>query len=379
MFVDSVKVYVNAGNGGRGAVAFLREAFRPKGGPCGGNGGKGGNVIIEADVNMNNLVNQHYQQHLRAGNGIPGGGKGKDGKNAEDLLLKVPCGTLIWRLPQPESAVVQPILDDNGEIDPTKATPQTVDIHKEIESESVKDLKHHYDTELRDAILVGDLMTDGEQYLLGKGGRGGQGNKNFATSRNQIPRFAQPGEAGTEDRFFLELRTIAEIGFVGYPNAGKSTLLSALSKARPKIADYPFTTLTPHIGIIEHDDYTRTTVCDIPGIIEGAHENAGLGHAFLRHIKRCKALAYLVDMSGIEGRNPWDDYRQLRSELKEYDPSLIKRKTIVLANKMDEPKAAENLEIFKKEIKRVRVIPISAAFNQGLEEVIKAFKKAAKE
>jgi GTPase len=378
MFVDSVKVYVNAGNGGRGAVAFLREAFRPKGGPCGGNGGKGGDVILEADVNMNNLVNQHYQQHLRAGNGIPGGGKGKDGKNAEDLLLKVPCGTLIWRLPKPESAEIEPALDEDGEIDHTKSTPQTVEIHKEIVSESVKDLRHHYDSELRDAILVGDLMTHGEQYLLGKGGRGGLGNKNFATSRNQIPRFAQPGEAGTEDRFFLELRTIAEIGFVGYPNAGKSTLLSALSKARPKIADYPFTTLTPHIGIIDHGDYTRTTVCDIPGIIEGAHENAGLGHAFLRHIKRCKALAYLVDMSGIEGRDPWDDYRQLRSELKAYDPSLIKRKTIVLANKMDEPKAAENLEIFKKEIKRVRVIPISAAFDQGLDEVKKAFKKAAK-
>ena len=378
MFVDSVKVYVNAGNGGRGAVAFLREAFRPKGGPCGGNGGKGGDVTLEADVNMNNLVNQHYQQHLRAGNGIPGGGKGKDGKNAEDLLIKVPCGTLIWKLPKPESMQYVPALDEDGEIDPTKSTPQNIEIHKEIQAESVKDLKHHHDPELREAILVGDLTTHGDQYLLGKGGRGGLGNKNFATSRNQIPRFAQPGELGTEDRFFLELRTIAEIGFVGYPNAGKSTLLSALSKARPKIADYPFTTLTPHIGIIEHDDYTRTTVCDIPGIIEGAHENAGLGHAFLRHIKRCKALAYLVDMSGIEGRDPWDDYRQLRSELKEYDPSLIKRKTIVLANKMDEPKAAENLETFKKEIKRVRVIPISAAFDQGLEEVRKAFKKAAK-
>lgn len=378
MFVDSVKIYVSAGNGGRGCVAFLREAFRPKGGPCGGNGGKGGDVILEADVNMNNLVNQHYKPHLRADNGIPGGGKGKDGKKAEDLLLKVPCGTLIWRLPQPENANEEFEPEEDEEVDPTKSTPQTVEIHSEIESESVKDLKHHYDPELRDAVLVGDLMTHGEQYLLGKGGRGGLGNKNFATSRNQIPRFAQPGEAGTEDRFFLELRVIAEIGFVGYPNAGKSTLLSALSRARPKIADYPFTTLTPHIGIIEHDDYTRTTICDIPGIIEGAHENAGLGHAFLRHIKRCKALAFLIDMSGMEGREPWDDYRQLRSELKEYDPSLIKRKAIILANKMDEPKAAENLERFKKEIKRVRVIPISAAFDQGLAEVIKAFKKAAK-
>ena len=375
MFVDSVKIYVRAGNGGRGCVAFLREAFRPKGGPCGGNGGKGGDVILEADVNLNNLVDQHYQPHLRAPNGIPGGGKGKDGKNAKDLIVKVPCGTLIWKLPAEDGG------DDEFEPEPDeknqKPTPQTVDLHFEIESESVDDLRHHGDPSLREAVLVGDLMTHGQRFLLGKGGRGGLGNKNFATARNQIPRFAQPGEAGTEDRFYLELRVIAEIGFVGYPNAGKSTLLSALSRAKPKIADYPFTTLTPHIGIIEHEDYTRTTVCDIPGIIEGAHENAGLGHAFLRHIKRCKALAYVIDMAGLDGRKPWDDYRQLRKELKEYDPALIKRRAIILANKMDEPNAEENLKRFKDEIKRVRVIPMAAAFDQGLVEVKKAFRKAA--
>lgn len=375
MFVDSVKIYVQAGNGGRGCVAFLREAFRPKGGPCGGNGGKGGNVILEADVNLNNLVNQHYQPHLRASNGTPGGGKGKDGKNAEDLLVKVPCGTLIWKLPAAKK--VDDEFAPDIEDDPKKPTPQELDLHSEIESESVDDFRHHHDPSLREAILVGDLMTHGQRFLLGKGGRGGLGNKNFATARNQIPRFAQPGEAGTEDQFFLELRVIAEIGFVGYPNAGKSTLLSVLSRAKPKIADYPFTTLTPHIGIIEHEDYTRTTVCDIPGIIEGAHENAGLGHAFLRHIKRCKALAYVIDMAGLDGRKPWDDYRQLRKELKEYDPALVKRRAIVLANKMDESNAEENLKRFKEEIKRVRVIPMAAAFDQGLEEVKKAFQKAA--
>ncbi len=375
MFVDSVKVYVEAGNGGRGCVAFLREAFRPKGGPCGGNGGKGGDVILEADVNLNNLVNQHYQPHLRAAGGIPGGGKSKDGKNADDLIVKVPCGTLIWKLPAPEP---EPDEFEAEESDSDKKpTPQDIVLHTEIESESVDDLRHHEDPSLREAILVGDMTEHGQRFLLGKGGRGGLGNRNFATARNQIPRFAQPGEAGTQDQFYLELRSIAEIGFVGYPNAGKSTLLSALSRARPKIADYPFTTLTPHIGIIEHDDYTRTTICDIPGIIEGAHENAGLGYAFLRHIKRCKALAYLIDMSGMEGRKPWDDYRQLRQELKEYDSNLIKRKTIILANKMDEADAPENLKRFKEEIKRVRVIPMSAAFDQGLEDVKKAFKKAA--
>ena len=373
MFVDSVKVYVHAGHGGRGCVAFLRESFRPKGGPCGGNGGRGGDVILEADVNLNNLVNQHYEPHLRAKNGKPGGGKGMDGRGATDLVVKVPCGTLIWQLPasQPDNDEFGPADEDT----PDNKKP-SLEFTEDIESNSADSLKQHADPELREARLVGDLTQHGQRIVLGKGGRGGLGNKNFATARHQVPRFAQPGEAGTEDRYFLELRVIAEIGFVGYPNAGKSTLLSALSRARPKIADYPFTTLTPHIGIIEHDDYTRTTLCDIPGIIEGAHENAGLGHEFLRHIRRCKALAYVIDMGGTDGRDPWDDYRQLRKELKEYDPTLLKRKAIILANEMDEPKAPENLTRFKEEFKRVRVIPMAAAFDDGLAEVKKAFRRA---
>ena len=374
MFVDSVKIYVRAGNGGRGCIAFLREAFRPKGGPCGGNGGKGGDVTLEADGNVDNLVNIHYQPHLRAKNGDPGGGKGKDGRNAKNLTIKVPCGTLVWKLPGENEAEVQPSAPDEDDNPAANQRPH-LDFDSETVPDLAEDLRDHQDPSLRNAVLVGDLTEDGQRLLLGKGGRGGLGNKNFATARRQIPRFAQPGEAGTEDRYYLEMRVIAEIGFVGYPNAGKSTLISALSRARPKIADYPFTTLTPHIGIIEHPDYTRTTVCDIPGIIEGAHENAGLGHAFLRHIKRCKALAYVIDMAGSEGRKPWDDYRKLRQELKEYDPDLVKRRAIILANKMDEPEAAEKLERFRKEIKRVRILPISAAFDQGTEEVKKAFKR----
>lgn len=374
MFVDSVKIYVRAGNGGRGCVAFLREAFRPKGGPCGGNGGKGGDVTLEADGNVDNLVNVHYQPHLRAKNGDPGGGKGKDGRNAKDMTIKVPCGTLVWKIPGEEVPEIE-APDPDDEDAPVSNQRPHLDFDTDTIPDLVEDLFDHQDPSLRNAVLVGDLTEDGQQLLLGKGGRGGLGNKNFATARRQIPRFAQPGEAGTEDRYYLEMRVIAEIGFVGYPNAGKSTLISALSRARPKIADYPFTTLTPHIGIIEHPDYTRTTICDIPGIIEGAHENAGLGHAFLRHIKRCKALAYVIDMAGTEGRKPWDDYRKLRQELKEYDPDLVKRRAIILANKMDEPQAAEKLERFRQEIKRVRILPLSAAFDQGTDEVKKAFKK----
>lgn len=388
MFVDSVKIYVQAGKGGRGCVAFLREAFRPKGGPCGGNGGKGGDVILEADDNVNNLVNLLCQPHMRAKNGEPGGGKGKDGSNAKNLLVKVPCGTLVWKLPDSKhdsDAFPSSLESENN---PKNAIPKAAPIQPIVFMENScsqdasvlrisEDFRCNNGHELQDAVLYGDLTESGQRFLIGRGGRGGLGNKNFATARRQLPRFAQPGETGTEGRFFLELRMIADIGFVGFPNAGKSTLLAALSRARPKIADYPFTTLRPNIGIIEHANHTRTTICDIPGIIEGAHKNAGLGHDFLRHIKRCKALAWLIDMAGADGRKPWEDYRQLRNELKAYNPAMLKRPAIVLANKMDEANSAKNLERFKNEIKRVRPIPIAAAFDQGLNEVKKAFRRAA--
>jgi GTP-binding protein len=224
--------------------------------------------------------------------------------------------------------------------------------------------------------LVADLTQHGQQFILCKGGRGGLGNRNFATARRQTPRFAQPGEPGTEGEFRLELRLIAEVGLVGYPNAGKSTLLTAISAARPKIAPYPFTTLHPQIGIVEYPDYHRLTVCDVPGLIEGAHKNVGLGHAFLRHIQRCKILVLLLDMAGTDARNPWDDYKQLLNELELYDPELVEKPRLVVANKMDEPAAEANLKKFKKKITRTPVLPIAAAFDEGIEKFKKTIREA---
>jgi len=220
--------------------------------------------------------------------------------------------------------------------------------------------------------LAADLTQAGQQYILCKGGRGGLGNRNFATARRQTPRFAQPGEPGMEGDFLLELRIMAEVGLVGFPNAGKSTLLTAISKARPKVAPYPFTTLHPQVGILEYEDFHRLTVCDVPGLIEGAHRNAGLGHKFLRHIERCKVLVLVVDMAGTDGRNPYDDYKQLLAELKLYDPGLVKKPQLLAANKMDEPVAAENLRRFKRKVRKIRIVPMAAAFDEG----IKPFKTA---
>ena len=224
--------------------------------------------------------------------------------------------------------------------------------------------------------LVADLTENGQQFVLCKGGRGGLGNRNFATARNQTPRFAQPGEPGAEGDFLLELRMLAEVGLVGYPNAGKSTLLAAISKARPKIAPYPFTTLHPQIGIVEYADYARLTVCDVPGLIEGAHRNVGLGHAFLRHIQRCKVLVLLLDMAGTDGRAPWDDYQQLLSELGLYAPALLERPRLIVANKMDEPVAEENLKKFKRKIRKAPVLPMSAAFDEGVEKFKQTIREA---
>jgi GTP-binding protein len=228
--------------------------------------------------------------------------------------------------------------------------------------------------------LVADLTTHGQQFVLCKGGRGGLGNRNFATARRQTPRFAQPGEPGTEGEYLFELRIMAEVGLVGYPNAGKSTLLTAISKARPKIASYPFTTLHPQIGIVEYaDDFKRLTVCDVPGLVEGAHKNVGLGHEFLRHIERCKVLVLLLDMAGTDGRAPWDDYKQLLKELELYDPALLEKERLVVANKMDEAVAEQNLKQFKKKVKKVPLLPISAAFDQGVEEFKDTIREVVEE
>jgi len=224
--------------------------------------------------------------------------------------------------------------------------------------------------------LIADLTQHGQRFVLCKGGRGGLGNRNFATAARQTPRFAQPGEPGTEGDFLFELRIVAEVGLVGYPNAGKSTLLTAISRARPRIAPYPFTTLHPQIGIVEYADFHRLTVCDVPGLIEGAHRNVGLGHSFLRHIQRCKILVLLVDMAGTDGRAPWDDYGSLLTELELYDPTLLDRPRLVVANKMDEPVAEENLKKFKRRVRKTPVLPISAAFDQGIEKFKTTIREA---
>ena len=374
MFVDEITVYARAGHGGKGCVAFLRETYRPKGGPSGGNGGRGGDVILQADHDLNNLVAQFFNPRLIAPDGQPGLGKGMDGRAGGDLIVKVPCGTLVWRL-DPVAGAAEPVgaeavagAEAAGTLQASSrnrpmmrhAGPErALEISAaEPEREAVRSEKGE---------LAADLTEAGGQFVLCRGGRGGLGNRNFATARHQAPRFAQPGEPGTEGRFLLELRLLAEVGLVGFPNAGKSTLLTAISQARPKVAPYPFTTLHPQAGIVEYADFHRMTVCDVPGLIEGAHRNAGLGHKFLRHIQRCKVLVLVVDMAGADGRKPWDDYRQLMAELKLYDPRLLDKPQLLAANKMDEPAAAGNLRKFKAKVRKVRIVPMAAAFDQGIE------------
>jgi len=381
MFVDEVKVHGRAGHGGKGCVAFLRETFRPKGGPSGGNGGRGGSVILQADHDLNNLVAQFYSPRLIAEDGKPGLGKGMDGPAGRDLVVKVPCGTLVWRLPAPATAP-----DEESGEETERATLLTTSSRRPIMRHAGAERAMEIDLEEEkapapsdetDKELVADLTEHGQQFVLCKGGRGGLGNRNFATARRQTPRFAQPGEEGTgEGDYLLELRIIADVGLVGYPNAGKSTLLTAISQARPKVAPYPFTTLHPQVGIVEFADYSRLTVCDVPGLIEGAHRNVGLGHEFLRHIERCKLIVLLLDMAGTDGRNPWDDYKQLLRELELYDPALLKRPRLVVANKMDEAVAEQNLKKFKRRIPKVSALPMAAAFDEGIGNFKKLIRKA---
>jgi GTP-binding protein len=377
MFIDEIKIYAAAGHGGKGCVAFHREAYITKGGPSGGNGGRGGSVILQADHDLNNLIQQYYVPRLIAKGGEAGMGKGMDGHAGDDLVIKVPCGTLVWRLPSTKPVTVSEDEDEEENEKPTFKTSMSKRpfirgaggaLAQEIDLSQDDDASESSVADSTKGELVADLTTHGQQFVLCKGGRGGLGNRNFATAARQTPRFAQPGEPGTEGDFLLELRIMAEVGLVGYPNAGKSTLLTAISRARPKIAPYPFTTLHPQIGIVEYADWKRLTVCDVPGLIEGAHNNVGLGHEFLRHIQRCKILVLLLDMAGTDGRKPWDDYKQLLKELELYDPALIEKERLVVANKMDEAVAEKNLKEFKKKIKKVSLLPISAAFDQGMEK-----------
>ena len=391
MFVDSVKIVARAGHGGNGCVALLREAFRPKGGPCGGDGGRGGDIVLEACHDINNLIAQYYSPRIIAKNGLPGQGKGKTGKSGPTVVVKVPCGTTIWRLVDPETVRIQEAYQrgsDSGQEDLSESEASIEETgaadgmirHQGSERAVEIDLEHtqkeETDSEPRlQKELAADLVEDGQRFVLCRGGKGGLGNQHFANSKHQTPRFAQPGQPGDEGTFLLELRILAEIGLVGYPNAGKSTLLTAISKARPKIAPYPFTTLHPQIGVLEFSDYHRITVCDIPGLIDGAHQNVGLGHAFLRHIQRCRALVLLIDMAGTDGRKPWDDFKQLRKELELYDPKMLEKPYVVAANKMDMEESQAHLRSFKRRLRGVKVIELAAAFDEGvspLKDVMRA-------
>lgn len=359
MFVDQVKVHARAGDGGRGCIAFRRESFVPKGGPSGGDGGRGGHVILEASHDLNNLVAQFYQPRLIAKRGDHGQGKDKHGRAGKDLIIKVPCGTVIWRLPD-EHATAEPEPKGKWHAAPGAGQAFAIDLEAEPEAATV-------------AIgqageIVADLTEHEERFTLCQGGKGGKGNKHYANSVRQAPRIAQPGEPGEEGRYLFELRIMADVGLVGYPNAGKSTLLTAISSARPKIAPYPFTTLHPQIGVLEYPDWTRRTVCDIPGLIEGAHANVGLGHAFLRHIRRCAMLVIILDMAGTDHRDPWDDYEKILGELEQYDPAMLDKPRLVAANKMDEDAAAKNLTTFKKKYPKVETLEMMAALDEGMEE-----------
>jgi len=384
MFIDEIKIYARAGHGGKGCIAFQREKYRPKGGPSGGNGGRGGDVILEADHDLNNLIGQYYQPRLIAPDGEGGLGKGMDGHAGKDLIVKVPCGTMVWKLPREESPEEPEHEDERPARDAIQVSSSERSLLRTARRGRALEIDLSSDdtgTEAPSNVtskgeLAADLTTHGQRFVLCKAGRGGLGNRNFATAARQTPRFAQPGEPGDEGEFLFELRIMADVGLVGYPNAGKSTLLTAISHARPKVAPYPFTTLHPQIGIVEYPDFFRLTVCDVPGLIEGAHRNVGLGHKFLRHIERCKVIVLLLDMAGADGRAPWDDYAKLLKELELYDPALVARPRLVVDNKMDEPVAEDNLQKFKRKVRKTPVLPIAAAFDQGIEKFKKTIRDA---
>ncbi len=340
MFVDRIKIFAQAGKGGRGCVSFRREKFVPKGGPDGGDGGRGGDVTLRADRHVDNLANLFYESIVRAKNGGHGKGKKMTGRAGADKIVRVPLGTIVWQADEdkrPTSNVQRPT--SNSE---------------------------------QSAMPIVDLIHDGQEFVLCRGGAGGKGNVHFKSSRNRAPRQYTEGEEGEEGYFLLELRTIADAGLVGYPNAGKSTLLRKISAARPKVAAYPFTTLHPIVGVIEFPGYQRATIADIPGLIEGAHRGVGLGHEFLRHITRCRILVFVIDVAGSEGRNPVEDLQNLRREIDLYDPALSSRPWLVIANKMDLPDAKKNLEAVQERFPRIKILPTSAAKGEGMDALKEA-------
>jgi GTP-binding protein len=354
MFVDRVKVFAKAGKGGRGCVSFRREKFVPKGGPDGGDGGRGGNVILRADRHVDNLANLFYEPLIKAKNGRHGMGKKMSGRAGADKIMKVPVGTVVWLAEQNISVLL-------SEVEGSRKATSTASSRESSTSLGM--------TEKEPLV---DLARDGQEFVLCRGGAGGKGNVHFKSSRNRAPRQYTEGEEGEQGHFLLELRTIADAGLVGYPNAGKSTLLRKISAARPKIAAYPFTTLHPIVGVIEFPGYRRATIADIPGLIEGAHRGLGLGHEFLRHITRCRVLVFMVDVAGSEGRNPVEDLQNLRLEIDLYDPDLSSRAWLVVANKMDLPGAKENLKALQERFPKLEILPTSAAKGEGIEALKQA-------
>jgi len=325
-FIDEAEVLAKAGDGGPGAVAFRREKFVPRGGPAGGDGGNGGDILLETDERLTTLLDFRFKREYRARNGEPGRGRDQNGHAAPEMVLKVPPGTLV-----------------------------------------------------RDAAsgeVLADLRETGRRWVLAKGGRGGLGNMNFATPTLQAPRFAQPGTEGEEKRVRLELRLLADVGLVGFPNAGKSTLVSRLSRARPKIADYPFTTLQPHLGVVQYKDGRSFVLSDLPGLIEGAHRGAGLGHRFLKHMARCRTIIHLLDAS--QDRDLVADFDAINRELTLFDPALGRKAQVVAANKIDVPEGRERAKAFRRKLTRrkIDVHLISGATGEGIDGLLDAVVRA---
>lgn len=326
MFVDHARIYVKGGDGGNGIVSYRREKFVPLGGPAGGDGGRGGDVVFVVDEGLRTLVDFRYQRHYKATRGEHGGVKNQHGKSAPDMEVKVPPGTVVREA-------------DSGE-------------------------------------FLGDLVRHGQRLVVARGGRGGRGNTRFATEANKAPDMAEKGEPGEEHWLLLELKVLADVGLVGFPSVGKSTLLSTVTSATPKIGAYPFTTLSPELGVVAVPDGRSFVIADLPGLIEGAHEGHGLGLEFLRHVERTRLLLHVIDMAAVEGRDPLEDYRLIQAELAEYNADLTSRPQFVVANKMDITEAEDNLARFRQAHPDLRVFPVSSATRQGLDLLVYAVADA---
>ena len=320
MFVDEVTIKVEAGSGGDGCTAFRREKFVPMGGPFGGNGGHGGDIIFKVDQGLHTLLDLSYQKVLKAPRGENGRGKNQHGAGADPLIVKVPQGTVV--------------------------------------------------TDLETGLIIADLSKKDQEEVIAKGGRGGRGNTAFKTQTNTAPDYSEKGEEGEKRLLKVEVKMLADVGLVGLPSVGKSTIISCISKSKPKIAAYHFTTLSPNLGVTKATTGESFVVADLPGLIEGASHGEGLGDKFLRHIERTKIIAHVIDMSASEGRNPYEDYVLINNELKEFNPKLLEKPQVIIANKMDLPEASTNLEEFKKKVPNVEIFEVSAATNTGLQKVV---------